>query len=230
MRLSVIVPVLNEQAVLPALMTQLLSLQTQGCEVIVVDGGSTDGTAEALSTQGIKVVPSARGRARQMNSGVACATGETLLFLHADTQLPAAAVSILRRVLTENPTKIWGRFDVAITGGRGYQQFCLNMVAGCMNLRSRITGIATGDQAMFIRTQAFNALGGFPDQPLMEDIALSARLRRTHAPLCLSDKVQTSGRRWISCGIFTTIFLMWRLRWRYWRGESAEVLAECYRS
>ncbi len=230
MPLSVVVPVLNEQAVLPGLITQLQSLQAQGCEVIVVDGGSTDGTVEALSAEGVNVVHCARGRARQMNHGAACANRDALLFLHADTQLPASAVVTITRVLDEKPEKFWGRFDVAITGGRGFQQACLNIVAACMNIRSRITGIPTGDQAIFMRTQQFHQQGGFPDQPLMEDIELSTRLRRIQSPLCLSDKVQTSGRRWLNNGIFTTIVLMWCLRWRYWRGESPEVLAEHYRS
>jgi len=170
------------------------------------------------------VVDAERGRARQMNAGAAAADGEVLLFLHADTQLPADADVAVRAALADG-RRAWGRFDVRIAG----RAPMLRVVAGLMNLRSRLTGIATGDQAMFVRRQLFQRVGGFPDQPLMEDIELSRRLRALAPPCCLRQRVVTSGRRWETRGVWRTIFLMWRLRWRYWRGESPQALAEAYR-
>jgi len=146
-----------------------------------------------------------------------------LLFLHADTLLPEGAdVSVLDAVAAGAG---WGRFDVRITGGPPL----LRLVAALMNLRSRWSGIATGDQALFVQRRLFENLGGFPDQPLMEDVELSRRLRTLSAPACLRRRVVTSGRRWENRGVWRTVFLMWRLRWRYWRGESPEALARAYR-
>jgi rSAM/selenodomain-associated transferase 2 len=158
-----------------------------------------------------------------MNAGAAAAQGEVLLFLHADTRLPARADRLVLDGLAASG-KAWGRFDVAIEG----PPWLLRVVACCMNLRSRWTGIATGDQALFLRRAAFDALGGFPDQPLMEDIELSQRLCRLSQPLCLRERAITSGRRWETHGVCKTIILMWRLRWLYWRGVSATRLAEHY--
>ena len=158
-----------------------------------------------------------------MNAGAAAASADTLLFLHADTRLPAHADRIVAAALERGAT--WGRFDVRIDGRAGL----LKLVAALMNLRSRATGIATGDQAMFVRRGVFERVGGFPDQPLMEDIELSRRLRALGPPACLRAKAVTSGRRWEQRGVWRTIFLMWRLRWRYWRGESPQALADAYR-
>ena len=224
MALSIIVPMLNEAAALPGLLAQLARWRTRGCEVVVVDGGSTDGSATMARAAGFTVVDAERGRARQMNAGAALARGEVLLFLHADTQLPADADAAVRGALADERCD-WGRFDVRITG----RAPMLRVVAGLMNLRSRLTGIATGDQAMFVRREAFDAVGGFPVQPLMEDIELSRRLLRRSRPACLRARVTTSGRRWEQRGVWRTIVLMWRLRWAYWRGVPAEVLAEAYR-
>jgi rSAM/selenodomain-associated transferase 2 len=146
-----------------------------------------------------------------------------LLFLHADTQLPADADVLIREALAGG-SRVWGRFDVAITG----RPAMLKLIAALMNLRSRRTGIATGDQAMFMTRAAFEAVGGFPAQPLMEDIEMSRRLLKLSRPACLSAKVQTSGRRWESRGVWRTVLLMWRLRWAYWRGATPERLAELY--
>ena len=224
MALSIIVPMLNEAAALPGLLAQLARWRTRGCEVVVVDGGSTDGSATMARAAGFTVVDAERGRARQMNAGAALARGEVLLFLHADTQLPADADVAVRAALADG-RRDWGRFDVRIAG----RSPMLRVVAGLMNLRSRLTGIATGDQAMFVRREAFDAVGGFPLQPLMEDIELSRRLLRVSRPACLRARVRTSGRRWEQRGVWRTILLMWRLRWAYWRGVPAERLAEAYR-
>lgn len=223
MKLSIIVPVLNESATLPGLAAQLATLLQDGVEVLLVDGGSQDDTSSIAERAGWQVIHSERGRARQMNAGAAIATGDILLFLHADTQLPPDAVPQVRAAVQGG--RGWGRFDVAIAG----RPAMLKVVAWMMNRRSRWTGIATGDQAMFMTRQAYNAVGGFAEQPLMEDIEMSRRLKRISPPACLRCKVTTSGRRWETRGVWRTIFLMWRLRWAYWRGQSAEELAKAYR-
>lgn len=223
MKLSIIVPVLNEAGTLPALLQGLLPLREQGCELIIVDGGSDDGSAELARCAGVTLLAAPRGRARQMNDGAACASGDVLLFLHADTQLPPQAVPLVTQALA-SAQRHWGRFDVHITG----RARMLRVVAGMMNARSRLSGIATGDQAMFVRRDTFEAVGGFPDQALMEDIELSRRLRAVSRPACLRARVSTSGRRWETRGVWRTILLMWRLRWDYWRGVSAAQLAQVY--
>lgn len=223
MKLSIIIPVLNESADLPALMAQLATLMQDGVDVLLVDGGSQDHTASLAERAGWRVVRSERGRAHQMNAGAASASGDIFLFLHADTQLPPDAVAQVRLALQGG--RCWGRFDVVIAG----QALMLKVVAWMMNRRSRWSGMATGDQAMFMTRQAFDAVGGFPEQPLMEDIEMSLRLKRLSPPVCLRCKVTTSGRRWETRGVWRTIFLMWRLRWAYWRGQSATELAQAYR-
>jgi rSAM/selenodomain-associated transferase 2 len=221
--LSIIVPMLNEAAILPMLLVHLARWQARGCEVLLVDGGSDDGSAALARAVGFTVLTGARGRARQMNAGAQAARGDVLLFLHADTRLPQWADETVRAALAR-PGAVWGRFDVRIDGRRRM----LPLVAALMNLRSRLTGIATGDQAIFVRRTAFETVGGFPDQPLMEDIELSHRLGRLARPACLRARVLTSGRRWEQRGVWRTILLMWRLRWAYRRGVAAEVLAEAY--
>ena len=221
--LSIVVPVLDEAAGIEAALQALAPLHARGAEVIVVDGGSSDATAQRAAPLANQVLASARGRARQMNACAAAARGELLLFLHADTRLPDAADALLHGAVARGA--MWGRFDVHIDG----RPALLRLVAALMNQRSRLTGIATGDQAMFVRRDLFQRVGGFPDQPLMEDIELSRRLRALAPPCCLRQRVVTSGRRWETRGVWRTIFLMWRLRWRYWRGESPETLAQAYR-
>jgi rSAM/selenodomain-associated transferase 2 len=186
--------------------------------VIVVDGGSEDATRELAAGLCDRVVLAPRGRAVQMNAGAREAKGDVLVFLHADTRLPSNADELVRGLL-------WGRFDVQIEG----RHPLLKVIAWSMNLRSRLSGIATGDQAIFVARALFEELGGYPEQPLMEDVELSRRLRARGAPACLHARVTTSGRRWEQRGPWRTIFLMWRLRWRYWRGESPQALAEAYR-
>ena len=224
MTLSVIVPVLNEVQELPVVLERLSGLVRNGSEVLIVDGGSDDGSAEIAERAGFTVVRAPRGRARQMNAGAAQATGDVLLFLHADTRLPVAAETAVAQALAEG-NRVWGRFDVRIDG----RSPMLRVVGFLMNVRSRLTGIATGDQAMFVTRSAFQAVGEFPDQPLMEDIEISTRLLKHSRPACLATRATTSGRRWETHGVWRTIFLMWRLRWDYWRGVPARKLAEAYR-
>ncbi|MFZ2301901.1 MAG: TIGR04283 family arsenosugar biosynthesis glycosyltransferase [Gallionella sp.] len=226
--LSIIIPVLNEAEGLPGLLEHLMPLYGCGTEVIVVDGGSEDGSQQAALCAGVQVICSERGRARQMNVGAAAAQGDILLFLHADTRLPLAAEQSIEAAIRHSGgihEYAWGHFDVRIAGS----SFMLRVVARMMNWRSRLTGIATGDQAMFVTRCAFELAGGFPDQPLMEDVELSKRLRALSRPICLADRVVTSGRRWEKRGVWRTIWLMWRLRWLYWRGVPAGELAELYR-
>lgn len=224
MKLAIVIPVLNEAETLPARLGQLTELRARGVELVVVDGGSTDATMEILRSAGITAIESPRGRSRQMMAGAACTVADVLLFLHADTLLPPDSDTIVRAALADG-RHVWGRFDVHIMG----RPHMLRVVAFMMNLRSRLTGIATGDQAIFVTRQAFEAVGGFPDQALMEDIELSRRLRRVSPPVCLRPRAHTSGRRWETRGVWRTILLMWQLRWSYWRGVSPEELARRYR-
>jgi len=221
--LSIVVPALDEAAGIAATLQALAPLRARGAEVIVADGGSSDGTPQLATPLADRVLHGPRGRARQMNAGAAVARGNLLLFLHADSRLPEAADAALHDAVARGAA--WGRFDVHIDG----RSIMLRLVAALMNQRSRLTGIATGDQAIFVRRDVFLRIGGFADQPLMEDIELSRRLRALAPPCCLRLRVSTSGRRWETRGVWRTIFLMWRLRWRYWRGESAQALAEAYR-
>ncbi|MEO7337688.1 MAG: TIGR04283 family arsenosugar biosynthesis glycosyltransferase [Caldimonas sp.] len=229
-RLSIVMPVLDEAPIVESALRQLAGLRAAGVEVIVVDGGSRDATAAVALPLADRVVATARGRARQMNAGAAVARGDVFLFLHADTVLPNDAVAAIEAALGgdgtgHRPRALWGRFDVRITGGGPM----LAIVAMMMNARSRLTGIATGDQAIFVERGAFAAAGGFPDQPLMEDIELSNRLRLIGRPACLRERVATSGRRWQSRGVWPTILLMWRLRLLYRLGVAPERLARSYR-
>ncbi len=224
--LSIIIPMRNEAAGIEATLSALLPLRKHGkhskheVEVIVVDGGSTDGSVALAEPLADVVLHSTPGRAHQMNRGATAARGEMLLFLHADTRLPCDAVQL---VLQEGHD--WGRFDVSIDG----RAWMLKVVAAMINWRSRTFGIATGDQAIFIRRSLFQAIGGFPQQALMEDIALCTRLKQHSPPLCLRQQVHTSGRRWETFGVWRTIFLMWRLRFLYWIGVPADKIAKAYR-
>jgi rSAM/selenodomain-associated transferase 2 len=224
--LSIVIPALNEAAGIEATLQALQPLRTRGVELVLADGGSSDTTAAQARPWVDSVVDAPRGRALQMNAGAAQARADVLLFLHADTRLPPLAdVLVLQAMQGPGGGACWGRFDVRIEG----RPWMLRVVAWLMNLRSRLSGIATGDQAIFVRREAFEQVGGFPVQPLMEDIEISRRLKRLGPPVCLCARVCTSGRRWEQRGVWRTIVLMWRLRWRYWRGESPARLAEAYR-
>lgn len=220
--IAVIVPLLNEAATLPAMLKHWSDLNAD--ELFIVDGGSTDGSRELLDQSGLHWLSSETGRARQMNVGAAASSSDVVLFLHADTRLPPQALSLVRQALRHTGT-VAGRFDVRIDGGHPM----LRVVERAMNWRSRLTGISTGDQAMFVRREVFDRLGGFPEQPLMEDIQLSKRLKREGGLACLSACVTTSARRWERFGIFSTMALMWRLRFLYWLGASPERLVAMYR-
>ncbi len=222
--LTIVMPVLNEAAGIAQALLALAPLRARGAQLIVADGGSSDDTVALARAGGARVVDAPRGRALQMNAGAQHASGDVLLFLHADTRLPANADTLIAQALAKG-SRVWGRFDVRIEGRPSF----LRVIAALMNLRSRWSGIATGDQAMFMTRATFEAVGGFPAQPLMEDIEMSARLRKHSRPACLRACVATSGRRWESRGVWRTVLLMWRLRYAYWRGAAPEGLAELYR-
>jgi rSAM/selenodomain-associated transferase 2 len=222
-KLSIIIPVLNEGDSIAAALDALADLRALGTEVIVVDGGSRDATVERAQLRADRVVLAARGRALQMNAGAERASGDVLLFLHADTRLPAEAARLVLNGLDQS-RRVWGRFDVKIDG----RSRLLPVVAWLMRLRSRLTGIATGDQAIFLRREAFQVVGGFPTIALMEDIAICKRLKRLGRPLCLRACVTTSGRRWEKHGVLSTILLMWRLRFAYFLGADPKQLAQQY--
>ena len=216
------IPVLNEAAAVVRCLEALAPLRARGHEVIVVDGGSDDGTPELARTLADRVLAAPRGRALQMNAGAGAASGGALLFLHVDVRLPRGADRMLLEAVA---TRRWGRFDVTLDSPRAL----LRLVGAMMNLRSRLTGIATGDQAIFVRRDAFESAGGYPEIPLMEDVELSARLCRLGRPACLRARALVSARRWETRGALRTIVLMWRLRWAYFFGADPRRLAERYR-
>ena len=223
MKLSIVMPTLNEASGVVECVQALQTWRQNGAEVIVVDGGSTDATVERVKPWVDHVMVAALGRAAQMNAGAQQASGEVLLFLHADTQLPPDGFEQLRVALAKGAC--WGRYDVRILGS----SIMLRVVSKLMNMRSKLTHIATGDQAIFVRREVFDSVGGFPNKILMEDIELSKILRRQHQPACLPGPVLTSGRRWESQGVWRTIILMWRLRWLYWRGVEPARLKALYK-
>jgi rSAM/selenodomain-associated transferase 2 len=222
-RLSIIMPVLDEGSAIVTALDALADLRALGVELIVVDGGSRDATVQRARLRADRVLTAPRGRALQMNAGAEKAAGDVLLFLHTDTRLPPAAEHVILNSL-EHTGRAWGRFDVTIAG----RHPLLAVISRLMNIRSRVTGIATGDQAIFVKRDAFAAAGGYPPIALMEDIALCKRLKRIGPPLCLSERVVTSGRRWERRGVLTTILLMWRLRLAYFFGADPARLAQHY--
>jgi rSAM/selenodomain-associated transferase 2 len=224
MRLSIVVPALEEAASITATLSALQPLRAQGHEVIVVDGGSRDATLLIARLLADRAYVAAAGRATQMNVGAGKATGDVLLFLHADSLLPATAAAAIGEAVARGAS--WGRFDVTICG----KPWVLKVVGTMMNLRSRLTGIATGDQGIFVRRSLFGEAGGFPAIPLMEDVALSTTLKRIAGrPACLRTRVTTSGRRWETHGPWRTIFNMWRLRVAYALGADPAALVRHYR-
>ena len=219
--LSIIVPALNEALQITERLQTLQHLRQQGVELILVDGGSSDATVSCATMLADHVIVSARGRALQMNAGASHASGNVLLFLHVDTDLPAAADQLIAAALRRGE---WGRFDVTLSGSH----WMLPVIAAMMNWRSRLTGIATGDQAIFIRRSLFEQVHGYASIALMEDIELSSRLKKISAPVCLRERVCSSARRWEKQGIWRTIWLMWRLRLAYFLGADPQQLAVAY--
>jgi len=203
-------------------LVRLQPLRHQRTEIIVVDGGSTDRSADLARELVSRVIPASMGRAAQMNAGARLAIGDYLLFLHIDTRLPENADLALMKVFETGA--VWGRFDVRLSGDRPL----LRIIETSMNWRSRLTGIATGDQAVFVRRDVFEHVGGFPEISLMEDIALSERLKRIARPVCLRERVITSSRRWEQNGTARTILLMWKLRLLYFLGADPATLAAVY--
>ncbi|HEY7316019.1 MAG TPA: TIGR04283 family arsenosugar biosynthesis glycosyltransferase [Candidatus Binatia bacterium] len=221
MRISVIIPVLNEEKTIAATLLALQELKPD--ELILVDGGSTDETREVCRQFGVEALSSPRGRARQMNFGAARATGDVLVFLHADTRLPLSALDDIRSALME-PQVVGGRFDLQLDDARPM----LRLVGFMISLRSRISKVGTGDQAIFVRRKIFTELGGYPDVPLMEDVALSRALKREGAIACLRSRVITSARRWERHGVWSTILKMWLLKSLYLAGISPVRLKRYY--
>lgn len=226
-RFSVIIPVLNEAAQIESRLKSLQNLRQQGHELILVDGGSSDHSADLAQRFVDQVVVTNRGRALQMNAGAAAASGDWLLFLHLDTQLPEPSADLFADLFADRIAGSgheWGWFDVRLSNPR----WPYRIIAWHMNRRARLTRVCTGDQAMFIRRSVFAALGGFPELPLMEDVAISKQLRRRHAPLVLPGPAVTSARRWERHGVLRTVLLMWWLRLLYWLGVSPGRLVDLY--
>lgn len=220
--LSVIIPARNEAQALPLLLGDLAALRAAGAELLLVDGGSSDATCELAAARVDRVLSCAAGRARQMNAGAAAARGDYLWFVHADTRVSPEAIRCLLDVLIERP--LWGRFDVRLSG----RAPMLRVIGSMISLRSRLTGIASGDQGIFVARETFAALGGYADMPLMEDLQLCRRLRRLAWPRCLRPPLATSSRRWEQRGIWRTLLLMWHLRLAYYCGVDPEKLARQY--
>src|SRR3990172_2608691 len=219
--ISIIIPALNEAAVIESTLSFLQPFRKRGHEVLVVDGGSRDHTVQLAMDGADRVINAPQGRALQMSAGVSAAQGDVIWFLHADTLPPPHADDLILNAMSQG---IWGRFDVRLSG----RHPLLRLVEGLMNLRSRITGIVTGDQGIFVRREALDAVGGVPCQALMEDIELSRRLKRLGRPVCLREQVVSSSRRWEEKGVVSTIFLMWHLRLSYALGADPERLATRY--
>ena len=227
MSLAIIIPVLNEAATIDAALHRLAPLRARGARVIVVDGGSSDGTAERAAPLADRVLVAARGRALQMNAGAQAAEefgADVLLFLHADTRLPDDADRLVARALADGRHS-WGRFDVRLDA----EGWSLRTIETLMNWRSRATGIATGDQAIFVTRAAYTWLHGFAPLPLMEDIDFCSRAKRLTGPAALRDRVTTSARRWQRHGVWRTVLLMWWLRLAYFLGADPDALARRYR-
>jgi rSAM/selenodomain-associated transferase 2 len=220
--IAAIVPAFNEAQLLPEKITNLKALNTD--ELIFVDGGSTDGTQQLLGASGVTWFTGLRGRAAQMNMGAGKCKSDILLFIHIDTEIDESNISAIRSAMKQ-PERVGGRFDVCLSGSHP----AYRMISWFMNMRSRLTKISTGDQALFVRRNVFEQMGGFADLLLMEDVEFSTRLKREGSIACLRQRVTTSSRRWQQYGIIRTVLLMWRLRLLYWLGTPAEKLAIMYR-
>lgn len=222
-KVSIIIPVFNEAQSLNAHLPLLQGLRELGHELIVVDGSGDSASAERCGALVDHWLDSAPGRARQMNAGAERADGEIYLFLHIDTRLPGDAMDLLQEGFSRDSTQ-WGRFDVRLSG----QLWVYRVIEYMINLRSRLSGVATGDQAIFVRRSVFEAVGGYGELPLMEDVAISKTLRALARPLCLRSKVITSSRRWEAHGVVRTVVLMWWIRLLYSLGVSPQILHGMY--
>ncbi len=221
MRISIVIPVLNEEKSIAETVAALMPLKPH--ELIIVDGGSSDRTHEICNRLAVTVFSSPRGRGLQMNHGARQATGDVLLFLHADTRLPGSSIDDIRGAL-RNPKCVGGRFDVQLDG----VHWMLGVIGAMISMRSRMSRVATGDQGIFVRRGIFAELGGYPDIPLMEDVAFSRALKRRGAVACLHSRVITSARRWEKEGIWRTILKMWLLKLLYLVGVSPVRLKRYY--
>ena len=222
MNLSIVIPVLNEEEALPALLGDLQTMRARGAEIIVVDGGSVDATLRHATAMADQVIHATRGRARQMNAGARVARSQVLLFLHADARFPASCASAVEAALTD--THGWGFLRPQLVGS----SWLLPMVAWFMWMRSRLTSVATGDQGLYVGRELFDAVDGYPDLPLMEDVAICKQLRLKAAPVPLAAVVPSSGRRWDRDGALRTVLLMWRLRVAFFFGADPERLHRRY--
>lgn len=224
---TIVIPTLNEESEIHACLMRLQALRAQGFEVIVVDGGSVDNTVHFAANLCDQIISSGSGRAQQMNAGARLAHGHLIFFLHVDSQLPdnfSEMIASITGASTKPEPFCWGRFDIKLSG----KHWLFRVIETMMNGRSRLTGIATGDQVIFMSQELYKAVDGFPEIALMEDIAMSRSLKRVCAPLCLRQKVTTSSRRWEQHGIINTIIKMWRLRLSYFLGVDPATLAKQY--
>ena len=222
MKLSIIIPVYNEAANIIATLRRLQNYRFQGHEVIVVDGGSRDNSFDCAVGLVDKLLMSRPGRAMQMNIGAEQASGEVLVFLHADTELPPLANTLIAEAI--NKKQQWGRFNVRLSG----QHRFFRIIETMMNWRSCLTGIATGDQVIFVRRNVFQQAGGYPEIKLMEDIELSKKLKAFSKPACIKQRVTTSSRRWEQNGMMKTVLLMWQLRLLHFFGVAPDKLYSRY--
>ena len=221
MRVSVVVPTLNEAGTIGQTLTRIR--QAGQCELIVVDGGSCDETLEIVRKSADRVLSAQRGRACQMNAGAQVATGAALLFLHADTLPPPGFPYLIEQALID-PDVVGGRFDVDLDAAG----WAFRMIGALMNIRSRLTHIATGDQGIFVRRETFKSIGGYPEWDIMEDLEFSRQLKRAGKVACLRNRVQTSARRWKKHGVTKTILIMWGLRLCHFFGIRPAALKAFY--
>lgn len=222
-KLSIIIPVLNEKQFLARNREAFTSLLKSGHEILIVDGGSQDNSIQAAHELGCKAFATKASRGHQLHYGAERSRHELLLFLHADTLLPLHATEVIVQTLSK-PDRLWGRFNVRFSSSK----LVFRVIAWLMNKRSCLTGIVTGDHAMFIRRECYFNCGGYSDIPIMEDVEFCLRLKRIASPVCLSDEVITSSRKWEQKGVFSTILTMWKLRLMFFFGISPEKLAKLY--
>lgn len=222
-KISIIIPTLNEATALSQHLPELQSYRQRGHEIILVDGGSHDQSLNAARPLVDRIIQTVKGRSHQMNEGADVAKNDILLFLHADTGLPELADNLVLQTLASEQS-LWGRFNVRFSSNK----IMFKVIAALMNLRSALSGIATGDQAIFVKKRTFEDVGLFDRIPLMEDVALCKKLLKLARPCCLKETVKTSSRRWEKNGVWKTVFLMWRIRLAYFFGAKPEKLADQY--